>query len=40
MHNDLHEQSILVRPFRDPLVGEETVQLTVIDSGQLKTEER
>ena len=39
-HNDLHEKNILVRPESDALRGEETVRLVVIDSGQLKTEER
>lgn len=39
-HNDLHDRNILVRPERDVLANEETVRLVVIDSGQLKTEER
>ncbi len=39
-HNDLHEKNILVHQESDALGGEETVRLVVIDSGQLKTEER
>lgn len=39
-HNDLHDKNILVRPEKDALADEEMVRLVVIDSGQLKTEER
>jgi tRNA A-37 threonylcarbamoyl transferase component Bud32 len=39
-HNDLHERNILVRRESDVLGGEEMVRLVVIDSGQLKSEER
>jgi len=40
MHNDLHEDNITVRPRRDTLSGEETLGIVIIDSGQLKTDER
>lgn len=40
VHNDLHERNILVQPVRDALSRDETVQLIVIDTGQLKTTER
>lgn len=39
-HNDLHDKNILVRPENDAIRKEQTVRLVVIDSGQLKTEER
>jgi serine/threonine protein kinase len=40
MHNDLHDKNIIVSPRRDHLTGEVTYQLVVIDTGQLKTEEK
>jgi tRNA A-37 threonylcarbamoyl transferase component Bud32/energy-coupling factor transporter ATP-binding protein EcfA2 len=39
-HNDLHDQNILVRPERDALTNEEIVRIVIIDSGQLKTDQR
>lgn len=40
VHSDLHARNIIVRPAMDALSGESTLQLVVIDSGQLKSEER
>jgi Cdc6-like AAA superfamily ATPase/tRNA A-37 threonylcarbamoyl transferase component Bud32 len=39
-HSDLHERNILVRKKPDALAQSDTVEITVIDSGQLKTQER
>lgn len=37
VHNDLHDENLLVRRVRDNLTQDETVQLVVIDTGHLKT---
>lgn len=39
-HNDLHDRNIIVSPTVDPLTREKRVELMVIDTGGLKTEER
>src|SRR5688572_3516194 len=39
-HNDLHGENILISPRRNPLTGDISVELIVIDTGSLKTEER
>jgi serine/threonine protein kinase len=40
IHNDLHANNLIIRPRPDILTNRITLDLVVIDTGQLKTEER
>ena len=39
-HSDLHDKNVLVRRQQDVLSNTESLQIAVIDTGQLKTEQR
>lgn len=40
VHNDLHDKNLIVRSQKDALSGDATFEIVIIDTGQLKTEER